>query len=79
VPVLAPEGVSGKELIAIVEAGGRTPAAMVNFTFHGVGGDYLQSRMRHRALRLPRRAPRSILVGTDLMLAERTLKRGGIR
>jgi len=40
VTVLAPEGLSGKELIALVrEAGER--GTMVNFTFHGVGGDYL--------------------------------------
>lgn len=42
VPVLAPEGLSGKELIAIVERAGAR-GAMVNFTFHGVGGDYLQT------------------------------------
>lgn len=40
VPVLAPVGLSGKELIAIVERAGRQ-GTMVNFTFHGVGGDYL--------------------------------------
>ncbi|SEO53184.1 Peptidoglycan/xylan/chitin deacetylase, PgdA/CDA1 family [Duganella sp. CF517] len=40
VTVLAPEGLSGKQLIALVrEAGER--GTMVNFTFHGVGGDYL--------------------------------------
>lgn len=40
VPVLAPVGLSGKELIAIVERAGAR-GTMVNFTFHGVGGDYL--------------------------------------
>jgi peptidoglycan/xylan/chitin deacetylase (PgdA/CDA1 family) len=40
VPVLAPVGLSGKELIAIVERAGER-GTMVNFTFHGVGGDYL--------------------------------------
>ena len=40
VTVLAPEGLSGKELIALVrEAAER--GTMVNFTFHGIGGDYL--------------------------------------
>jgi peptidoglycan/xylan/chitin deacetylase (PgdA/CDA1 family) len=50
VPVLAPEGLSGKELIAIVERAGAR-GTMVNFTFHGVGGDYLQtSAAAHREL-----------------------------
>lgn len=50
VPVLAPEGRSGKELIAIVERAGAR-GTMVNFTFHGVGGDYLQtSEAAHREL-----------------------------
>lgn len=50
VPVLAPVGLSGKELIAIVERAGRQ-GTMVNFTFHGVGGDYLQtSAEAHREL-----------------------------
>lgn len=40
VAVLAPVGLSGKELIAIVERAGRQ-GGMVNLTFHGVGGDYL--------------------------------------
>lgn len=40
VPVLAPVGLSGKELIAIVERAGAR-GTMANFTFHGVGGDYL--------------------------------------
>ena len=50
VPVLAPEGLSGKELIAIVERAGRQ-GTMVNFTFHGVGGDYIAtSAAAHREL-----------------------------
>jgi peptidoglycan/xylan/chitin deacetylase (PgdA/CDA1 family) len=40
VTVLAPVGLSGKELIALVEQGA-AKGTMVNFTFHGVGGDYL--------------------------------------
>ncbi|SEL53326.1 Peptidoglycan/xylan/chitin deacetylase, PgdA/CDA1 family [Pseudoxanthomonas sp. GM95] len=40
VPVEAPVGVTGKQLIAQVEEAGRK-GTMVNFTFHGVGGDYL--------------------------------------
>jgi peptidoglycan/xylan/chitin deacetylase (PgdA/CDA1 family) len=40
VTVLAPVGLSGKELIAMVEQAA-AKGTMVNFTFHGVGGDYL--------------------------------------
>lgn len=40
VPVIAPNGTSGAELIALVEAAGRR-GTMVNFTFHGIGGDHL--------------------------------------
>lgn len=40
VPVLAPTGVSGAQLIAIVKQAARQ-GTMVNFTFHGIGGDYL--------------------------------------
>lgn len=40
VPVAAPVGVTGKQLIDIVQrAAGQ--GTMVNFTFHGIGGDYL--------------------------------------
>jgi len=42
VPVLAPEGMSGAQLIALVEQAGRK-GTMVDFTFHGIGGDYLQT------------------------------------
>lgn len=42
VPVLAPEGLSGPQLIALVEEAGRK-GTMVNLTFHGIGGDYLQT------------------------------------
>ena len=50
VPVLAPEGMSGAQLIALVEEAGRK-GTMVNLTFHGVGGDYLQvSNEAHEAL-----------------------------
>ncbi|MFT3761365.1 MAG: polysaccharide deacetylase family protein [Pseudoxanthomonas sp.] len=40
VPVDAPVGVSGAELIAKVEEAARR-GTMANFTFHGIGGDYL--------------------------------------
>jgi peptidoglycan/xylan/chitin deacetylase (PgdA/CDA1 family) len=40
VTVLAPVGLSGKQLIAMVEQAA-AKGTMANFTFHGVGGDYL--------------------------------------
>lgn len=50
VPVAAPVGLTGQQLIALVrEAGAR--GTMVNFTFHGIGGDYLaNSRAAHEEL-----------------------------
>ncbi|QOY96480.1 polysaccharide deacetylase family protein [Massilia sp. UMI-21] len=50
VPVAAPSGSSGAELIAIVKEAMRR-GTMVNFTFHGIGGDYLSvSREAHEEL-----------------------------
>jgi beta-glucanase (GH16 family) len=50
VPVLAPVGLSGQELIAIVKRA-EARGTMVNFTFHGIGGDYLTtSSEAHREL-----------------------------
>jgi peptidoglycan/xylan/chitin deacetylase (PgdA/CDA1 family) len=40
VRVTAPQGVTGAQLIALVEEAGRR-GTMINFTFHGIGGDYL--------------------------------------
>ena len=50
VPVAAPVGLTGKQLIAIVQrAAGQ--GTMVNFTFHGIGGDYLSvSAQAHEEL-----------------------------
>lgn len=42
VGVAAPQGWSGAQLIAVVEQAARQ-GTMVNFTFHGVGGDYLST------------------------------------
>lgn len=41
VPVIAPSEVTGAQLIAWVKEAG-TKGTMVNFTFHGIGGDHLQ-------------------------------------
>ncbi len=50
VGVTAPAGVSGKQLIAIVEEAAAR-GTMANITFHGVGGDYLTvSRKAHDEL-----------------------------
>ena len=45
VPVLAPEGLTGAQLIALVEEAGRK-GTMVNFTFHGIGGDHIQTSLQ---------------------------------
>jgi peptidoglycan/xylan/chitin deacetylase (PgdA/CDA1 family) len=42
VPVAGPVGLSGEQLIAIVKQAG-IQGTMVNFTFHGIGGDYLSN------------------------------------
>ncbi len=50
VPVTTPVGASGEALIAQVEEAARR-GTMVNFTFHGVGGDYLSvSNEEHETL-----------------------------
>jgi peptidoglycan/xylan/chitin deacetylase (PgdA/CDA1 family) len=50
VPVATPVGASGADLIALVEEAGRR-GTMVNFTFHGIGGDHLAvSNQAHEAL-----------------------------
>ncbi len=50
VPVAAPAGVTGKQLIAIVQRAAEQ-GTMVNFTFHGIGGDYLSvSSQAHEEL-----------------------------
>ena len=50
VPVTAPVDASGDELIALVEEAGRR-GTMVNFTFHGIGGDHLSiSAQAHEQL-----------------------------
>lgn len=50
VPVLTPSGVTGQELIARVKEAGEK-GTMVNFTFHGVGGDHLSvSKEAHEEL-----------------------------
>lgn len=40
VGVYAPDGLSGQQLIALVQQA-EAKGTMVNFTFHGVGGDYI--------------------------------------
>jgi len=50
VPVLAPSDVSGEYLIAQVKAA-QAHGTMINFTFHGIGGDYLSiSNQAHEQL-----------------------------
>lgn len=50
VPVVTPSNVRGDELIAMVKQAGAV-GGMINFTFHGVGGDHLAvSRQAHQQL-----------------------------
>ncbi|MET0717799.1 MAG: polysaccharide deacetylase family protein [Pseudoxanthomonas sp.] len=50
VTVEVPVGVTGKQLIGVVEAAARQ-GTMANFTFHGIGGDYLTvSNQAHEEL-----------------------------
>lgn len=50
VSVVTPSNVTGKQLIDIVKAAGEK-GTMANFTFHGVGGDYIQvSKEAHEEL-----------------------------
>ena len=50
VPVATPSGVTGAELIAVVRKAVQQ-GSMVNFTFHGIGGDYLSvSAQAHEEL-----------------------------
>ena len=50
VPVTAPEGLSGEQLIAFVKDAA-AKGTMMNFTFHGIGGDYITtSKQAHEEL-----------------------------
>ena len=50
VGVTAPEGVTGAQLIALVQRAAQS-GTMINFTFHGIGGDYITtSKQAHEEL-----------------------------
>jgi peptidoglycan/xylan/chitin deacetylase (PgdA/CDA1 family) len=50
VTVTAPDGLTGEQLIALVKEAG-AKGTMINFTFHGIGGDYITtSNQAHEAL-----------------------------
>ena len=50
VGVTAPEGATGAQLIALVQQAAQA-GTMINFTFHGIGGDYITtSRQAHEEL-----------------------------
>ena len=67
VPVAAPSGVSGAQLIAIVQEAVRR-GTMVNFTFHGIGGDYLDVSTEAHAELLRFLAANRRLVWTDTFI-----------
>jgi len=67
VPVAAPSGVSGAQLIAIVQEAARR-GTMVNFTFHGIGGDYLDVSTEAHAELVRFLAANRRLVWTDTFI-----------
>lgn len=83
VGVTAPEGVTGDQLIALVKQAAQA-GTMINFTFHGVGGDYLVvSKQAHQELVTYLAAHRD-LYWTDTFMnimqyvkAQQTLRGGG--
>lgn len=64
VPVFAPVDVTGAQLIALVEDAGRR-GTMVNFTFHGIGGDHLSVSTEAHAQLLDYLAAHRDLYWTD--------------
>ena len=48
VGVTAPEGATGAQLIALVQQAGKS-GTMINFTFHGIGGDYITTSTQAHA------------------------------
>jgi hypothetical protein len=67
VPVATPSGSSGAELIAIVKQAVQR-GTMVNFTFHGIGGDYLSVSAQAHAELLRFLADNRQLVWTDTFI-----------
>lgn len=80
VPVEAPVGVTGEQLIAQVEEAARR-GTMVNFTFHGIGGDYLTvSNEAHEALLAYLAAHRDVYwVDTFLNIGQYVRAQRGVR
>jgi peptidoglycan/xylan/chitin deacetylase (PgdA/CDA1 family) len=67
VEVLAPVGMTGRELIAVVKAAA-DQGTMVNFTFHGIGGDYLVTSKEAHAELLAYLAAHRDIYWTDTFL-----------
>ena len=67
VPVMAPAGISGGELIAIVRRAAAR-GTMVNVTFHGIGGDYLSVSAHAHAELVRFLADNRELVWTDTFI-----------
>ena len=68
VPVTAPEGVTGAQLIAMVQQA-VAKGTMVNFTFHGIGGDYITTSTQAHEELLAYLAAHRDVVWTDTFLA----------
>lgn len=67
VEVIAPVGSSGAELIALVKQAGQY-GTMVNFTFHGIGGDHLSVSAQAHAELLTYLAANRDIYWTDTFL-----------
>jgi peptidoglycan/xylan/chitin deacetylase (PgdA/CDA1 family) len=67
VAVDAPEGATGEQLIALVKEAERR-GTMINFTFHGVGGDYITTSTRAHEQLLDYLAGHRDAVWTDTFL-----------
>jgi len=68
VGVTVPEGTTGAQLIALVEEAGRR-GTMINFTFHGIGGDYITTSTQAHEELLAYLAAHRDVYWTDTFLA----------
>ena len=68
VPVTAPEGLTGAQLIALVQAAA-AKGTMINFTFHGIGGDYITTSTQAHEELLAYLAAHRDLYWTDTFMA----------
>jgi len=68
VGVTVPNGTTGAQLIALVQDAGRR-GTMINFTFHGIGGDYITTSTQAHEELLAYLAAHRDVYWTDTFLA----------